>query len=54
MNQHKQLHPSYGPEPWGARLKGLDTAIPAASDGANAPERSTDLDDVPPSEDISP
>jgi tetratricopeptide (TPR) repeat protein len=28
MNQHKQLHPEYGPDPWGARLKGLDMQIP--------------------------
>ncbi len=28
MNQHKRLHPQYGPEPWGARLKGLDELIP--------------------------
>ena len=28
MNQHTQLNPDYGPDPWGARLKGLDGQIP--------------------------
>ena len=27
MDQHKQLNPDYGPEPWGARLKGLDQSL---------------------------
>jgi hypothetical protein len=31
MDQHKQFHPNYGPDPWGAKLKGLDELIPAAS-----------------------
>jgi hypothetical protein len=28
MNQHKNLHPEYGPEPWGSKLRGLDAQIP--------------------------
>lgn len=28
MDQHKALHPSFGPEPWGARLEALDGEIP--------------------------
>jgi hypothetical protein len=27
MDQHKLLNPNYGPEPWAARLKGLDQSI---------------------------
>jgi hypothetical protein len=27
MDQHKLLNPTYGPEPWGARLRGLDDRI---------------------------
>lgn len=36
MDQHKQLHPDFGPDPWGAKLKGLDASIPAASAPAGA------------------
>jgi len=28
MNQHKQLIPEYGPDPWGPQLKGLDEILP--------------------------
>jgi hypothetical protein len=28
LNQHKQLNPEYGPEPWGAKIKGLDELVP--------------------------
>lgn len=28
MNQHKQLNPDFGPDPWGSKLKGLDELIP--------------------------
>ena len=28
LNQHKQLNPEYGPEPWGAKIKGLDEMVP--------------------------
>jgi len=28
MDQHKQLNPDYGPDPWGARLRQLDLRIP--------------------------
>ena len=31
MDQHKLLHPSYGPEPWGEKLSDLDKQIPAAA-----------------------
>jgi hypothetical protein len=31
MDQHKLLHPSYGPEPWGEQLSDLDKQIPAAA-----------------------
>lgn len=38
MDQHKQLNPEYGPEPWGGMLKGLDAQIPRSTDQpANAP-----------------
>lgn len=30
MDQHKLLHPDFGPEPWGPRLRELDTRIPVA------------------------
>jgi hypothetical protein len=40
MNQHTQLNPDYGPDPWGARLKGLDAQIPQ-------------LDELPESESVS-
>jgi tetratricopeptide (TPR) repeat protein len=28
MDQHKQLNPDFGPDPWGARLRQLDERIP--------------------------
>lgn len=37
MDQHKQLHPNYGPDPWGGRLKGLDEQIPKASSPPSSP-----------------
>ncbi len=27
MDQHKHLHPEYGPDPWGTRLRGLDARL---------------------------
>jgi hypothetical protein len=30
MDQHKQLHPGYGPEPWSSRMKQLDLRLPPA------------------------
>ncbi len=36
MNQHKQLNPDFGPEPWGAKLKGLDQQIPSDPGPASA------------------
>lgn len=35
MDQHKQLNPDYGPEPWGGMLKGLDEQIPWGPAAAN-------------------
>lgn len=32
MDQHKLLNPEFGPEPWGAMLKGLDEQIPMLQD----------------------
>ncbi len=31
MDQHKQLNPGYGPEPWASRLRQLDARIPAGA-----------------------
>jgi hypothetical protein len=28
MDQHKQLNPEYGPDPWGVRLEQLDGRLP--------------------------
>ncbi|MHC4989436.1 MAG: hypothetical protein ACYTGC_00505 [Planctomycetota bacterium] len=42
MDQHKGLHPEYGPDPWGARLKALDLRLP--------PPAEPEQPDVPPSE----
>jgi hypothetical protein len=36
MDQHKLLHPSYGPEPWGEKLSGLDKLIPAPAPADDA------------------
>jgi tetratricopeptide (TPR) repeat protein len=42
MDQHKQLNPDYGPDPWGVRLEQLDLRIP------NAPgERQTQVQEPP-------
>ncbi|MCI0674271.1 MAG: hypothetical protein L0Y42_00670, partial [Phycisphaerales bacterium] len=41
MNQHKQLDPGYGPDPWGARLKGLDQRIPESRAPSSAPASAT-------------
>ena len=30
MDQYKVLHPEFGPEPWGPKIKELDAQIPAA------------------------
>lgn len=30
MDQHKLLYPDFGPTPWGDKLRGLDSTIPAA------------------------
>jgi len=35
LDQHRQLHPGYGPDPWGARLKALDLRVPRSA-GAEA------------------
>jgi hypothetical protein len=35
MDQHKQLNPDYGPDPWGARLKALDLDPRLAPAGAD-------------------
>lgn len=32
MAQHRQLNPDYGPDPWGARLKGLDLRLSEPDD----------------------
>ncbi len=37
MNQHKQLNPDYGPDPWGTRLRQLDLRIPGATAAEPAP-----------------
>jgi tetratricopeptide (TPR) repeat protein len=37
MDQHKQLNPDYGPEPWSSRMRQLDLRIPAAAETAPAP-----------------
>jgi tetratricopeptide (TPR) repeat protein len=37
MDQHKQLNPDYGPEPWSSRMRQLDLRIPAAPETAPAP-----------------
>jgi hypothetical protein len=38
MDQHKLLHPDFGPDPWGARLRALDQRLIAdeQSDGATS------------------
>lgn len=38
MDQHRQLNPDYGPQPWGARMRALDRRLPNAApgDGADA------------------
>ena len=38
MDQHKQLTPTYGPEPWGSRLRALDLRIGPADTGADRPD----------------
>jgi hypothetical protein len=30
LDQHKQLNPDYGPDPWGVRLEQLDGRLPRA------------------------
>lgn len=31
LDQHKALHPEFGPEPWGPRLRALDSQIPSGA-----------------------
>lgn len=42
MNQHKALHPEYGPEPWRERLRGLDARIPASPSPAPSADAPAD------------
>jgi tetratricopeptide (TPR) repeat protein len=37
MDQHKQLNPDYGPEPWASRMRQLDLRIPPALGGKGKP-----------------
>lgn len=37
LDQHKIMHPTLGPEPWGEKLRELDRSVPAASPGAPLP-----------------
>ena len=37
MDQHKQLNPEFGPDPWGTRFRQLDGRIPAATESEPAP-----------------
>ena len=37
IDQHKRLHPEYGPEPWGSRLRGLDARIRRAESARSSP-----------------
>ena len=37
MDQHRQLNPDYGPDPWGTRLRELDLRIPGAPPSEPAP-----------------
>lgn len=37
MEQHKVLHPEYGPDPWGERLRTLDGGLGAPSRGEGTP-----------------
>ena len=41
MDQHKQLNPDYGPEPWASRMRQLDLRIPPA------PEREPSAEGTP-------
>ncbi|MHC4273882.1 MAG: hypothetical protein ACYTF2_06880 [Planctomycetota bacterium] len=36
MDQHKQLHPGYGPEPWSSRMEQLDLRLPPAPEDESA------------------
>ena len=38
MDQHKQLNPDYGPDPWGPRLQTLDWRLAPDPDEAGAVE----------------
>ena len=41
LDQHIRLHPDYGPEPWGARLRSLDRRLdPAPADDERGEETS--------------
>ena len=37
MDQHKQLNPDYGPDPWGVRIEQLDLRLPKAPNQGQAP-----------------
>lgn len=37
IDQHKQLYPDYGPEPWGGRLRGLDQYLSQSRSTTTAP-----------------
>lgn len=37
MDQFKLLHPDYGPDPWGPRLRALDARLYAAEESSSAP-----------------
>lgn len=37
LDQHKIMHPTLGPEPWGEKLRDLDQSVPAASPGTPLP-----------------
>ncbi len=38
MNQHRELNPDYGPDPWGPRLRALDLRLRAAGDNDDSGE----------------
>jgi len=39
MDQHRQLNPDYGPDPWGVRLEQLDVRLPRAPNDGQAQGR---------------
>ena len=58
MDQHKQLYPTFGPDPWGARLRGLDelinTKLNNQSSAATSPAQSQPQPSSPQSAPSSP